>query len=249
MQARRTDPGARQRGKPGRRVEPAGRPGAGAGRSPSPAPGRQGPFRRRGPWLIIAGVVAALATAALIVTADRDGGGELAQRTAELEAQEADRNAAQVDDLTEVAVSVHGKLLPLMAELHEVMPVDGSPAATADPTALQEWRAVVDGARAEFGDPPSGSTEVNTTRAGLVLAVDLLGSVLLAYESALAAEGADHDRLAGLAADLRRNAVDTWAVAATQLDLLNIELYDRHVHLYLPLRPGEEVADPHGHQD
>jgi hypothetical protein len=193
-----------------------------------------------------------IVAAVLVVTAavaGRGGGGDsgVEQRTAELEAQEAARHATQVAELTEVATTVHGQLLSLMAELHEVLPVDGSPAATADATALAAWRAVVDGTRAEFGDPPSASTEVNTVRGGLVLAVDLLGSALLAYESALVADGTDRQRLEGLAIDLRRNAVDAWAVAATQLDLLNIDLDDRHVHLYLPVRPGEAVVDPHGH--
>lgn len=246
MQARRTDTGARQRGKPKRPAGPAGRRGTGAGRSPAPAPERHGLFRRRGPWLALAVVVAAVLVVTAVV-AGRDGDGDLAQRTAELEEQEAARQAVQVTELTEVATTVHGQLLVLMAELHEALPVDGSAAATADASALAAWRAVVDGARAEFGDPPSASTEVNSTRAGLVLAVDLLSSALLAYESALDAGGADRQRLEGLATDLRRSAVDAWAVAATQLDLLNIDLDDRHVHLYLPVRPGEAVVDPHGH--
>jgi hypothetical protein len=192
-------------------------------------------------------VVVAAVLVVTAVIAGRGGGGDVAQRTAELEEQEAARQATQVTELTEVATTVHGRLLALMAELHEVLPVNGSPAATVDATALAAWRAVVDGARAEFGDPPSASTEVNTTRAGLVLAIDLLSSALLTYEAALEADGADRQRLEGLATDLRRNAVDAWAVAATQLDLLNIDLYDRHVHLYLPIRPGEAVVDPHGH--
>jgi hypothetical protein len=192
-------------------------------------------------------VVAAVLVLAAMIAGRGGGGDDVAQRTAELEEQEAARHATQVTELTEVATTVHEQLLALMAELHEVLPVDGSPAATADATALAVWRAVVDGARAEFGDPPSASTEVNTTRAGLVLAIDLLSSALLTYEAALDADGADRWRLEGLATDLRRNAVDAWAVAATQLDLLNIDLHDRHVHLYLPIRPGEEVVDPHGH--
>jgi hypothetical protein len=245
VQARRPDTLARQRGKSRRHTEHAG-PGTGAGRSPSSAPERLGPLRHRGPWIVlVALVVGAIVLVAAL--AGRDGGGELEQRTAELEEQEAAREAEQVGELTDIAVTVHGELLPVLAELHDVLPVEGPPGEPATHADLDGWRVAVDGARTEFGDPPSASTEVNTARGGLVLAVDLLGSSLTAYESALADDAGERPRLEGLAADLRRNAVDAWSVAATQLDLLNIDAGNGHVHLYLPVRPGEDVADPLGH--
>ncbi len=245
MQARRPDTLARQRGKSRGKTEPAGR-GSGAGRTPHPAPERRWPLRHRGPWIVVTVLVAAVILAAAVLV-NRDGGSELEQRTAELEAQEAAREAEHVTQLTDTAVTVHDQLVPVMAELHAALPVDGAPAEPSTAAEVTEWQALVDGVRSEFGDPPSASTQVNTARGGLVLAVDLLSSALTAYESALAASDGESDRLEGLAGELRTNAVDAWAVAATQLDLLNIDAGHGHVHLYLPMRPGEDVEDPHGH--
>ncbi|TDD97274.1 hypothetical protein [Jiangella asiatica] len=170
----------------------------------------------------------------------------LAERVAELEAEEEARNAEVITQLTEQATAAHDALLPVMEGLHGVLPAEGPPSGSVAPAAdVAGWRSAVDDATATFGEPPSGSTEVNTARNGLVLAVDLLGSAVTAYESAAATpSGAQQDTLLTLASDLRTQAVGAWSVAATQLDVLNIDAGNGHVHINLPIRPGEEV-DPH----
>ncbi|RIQ22254.1 hypothetical protein DY240_14145 [Jiangella rhizosphaerae] len=180
-----------------------------------------------------------------MITGGDDGDDPVAERVAELEAQEAERQVELVGQLTEQTTTAHGTLLTVIEGLHSVVPAEGTAAVSpgADHAA---WHAAVDSARAAFGEPPSGSTEFNTTRNGLLLAVDLLGSSVTAYQSAEAAPaGAQQEALLGLASDLRDQAVAAWSVAATQLDVLNIDAGNGHVHITLPSRPGEEV-DPHG---
>jgi hypothetical protein len=173
-----------------------------------------------------------------------------ADRVAELQANEDARHASQVTELTELTVRVHADLLPVLAWWNDALPVDG--AATAQPVTIGDvgaQLAAVEQVVDAFGEPPSGSTDLNTARNGLLLSVELLGSGLLAFEAALDAEGESQVRLETLAADLRERAVDAWSVAATQLDLLNIDAGHGHVHIYLPLRPGDDVSDPHSHGD
>ncbi|TDD70052.1 hypothetical protein E1262_10805 [Jiangella aurantiaca] len=230
-----------------RRPSARGGRGTGAGRSPSPAPGQQTPPRRRGFWIAVAAVLAALniVLATLVLTG---GGGDddpIADRVAELEAQEDARHLELVGQLTEQTTTAHGTLLSVIEGLHGVVPAEGTAAVspTADPAA---WHAAVGSAVEAFGEPPSGSTEFNTARNGLLLAVDLLGSSVSAYDSAAVAEaGAQQDALLELSGRLRDQAVAAWSVAATQLDVLNIDAGNGHVHINLPSRPGEEV-DPHG---
>lgn len=221
--------------------------GTGAGRSSSPAPGQQDPPRRRGFWIAVAAVLATvnIVLAALVLTSGRDSGDPVADRVAELEAQEERRNVELVGQLTDQATAAHAGLLPVIEGLHTVVPSGGSPVVSpsVDPVS---WHTAVGAAIGTFGDPPSGSTEFNTARNGLLLATDLLGSAATAYESAVVAPaGPQQDELLELAGRLRDQAVAAWSVAATQLDVLNIEAGNGHAHITLPSRPGEEV-DPHG---
>ncbi|WP_116950316.1 hypothetical protein [Jiangella endophytica] len=193
--------------------------------------------------VVLAAVNIVLAT--LVLSGGRDDDDPVADRVAELEAQEEVRQVELVGQLTEQTTAAHAGLLNVIDGLHTVVPAGGqavvSPAV--DPTA---WHSAVGAAIGTFGDPPSGSTEFNTARNGLLLAIDLLGSAATAYESAVAAPaGPEQDRLLELAGRLRDQAVAAWSVAATQLDVLNIDVGNGHVHITLPSRPGEEV-DPHG---
>lgn len=220
-----------------------GRLRAGAGRPSVPASGQVRLPRRRGAWVL---VLALLAAAGVVVAASLVAGGKAGgpdpDRVAQLREQEERRFAAQVAELTELARSLHAALLPVLTGLHEVSPDDGAPLTSSDD--LRSWRAVIDDSVAKFGDPPSGSTATNMVREGLHLSVRLLGSALTAYESALAAEGDERQRLHKLAVDLRSQAVDAWSIAATQLDQLNTEVGNGHVHLYLSTNPD---AAHHGH--
>lgn len=227
-----------------RRPGTRGGRGTGAGRSPAPAPERATSLRHRGVWIAALTVV----TLGLVVAAAVVFGGTGDDRAAELQAQEEAREAEQIVELNDVAIAVQAELLPVLDGLNAVLPVDPSaPARPGSSEDVASWRSAVDGAVATFGDPPSASTGVNLARNGLLLSVELLGSAVTAYESSLAAAGAERTALENLAADLRMQAVDAWGVAATHLDVLNIDAGHGHVHIYLPARPGEEMEAPHGH--
>ncbi|MBB5791905.1 hypothetical protein [Jiangella mangrovi] len=229
-----------------RRPSARGGRGTGAGRSSSPAPGQQNPPRRRGFWIAVAVILAAVnIVLATLILSGGDDGDPVAGRVADLEAQEEARQVELVAELTQQTTAAHSGLLPVIEGLHTVVPSGGqavvSPAATP-----ASWHSAVGAAIGTFGDPPSGSTEFNTARNGLLLAIDLLGSATTAYESAVAAPaGPQQDELLELAGRLRDQAVAAWSVAATQLDVLNIDAGYGHAHITLPARPGEEV-DPHG---
>lgn len=192
---------------------------------------------------VLAAVNIVLAT--LVLTSGGDDGDSLDSRVADLEAQEDARHVELVAELTQQTTAAHSGLLPVIEGLHAVVPSGGTAAVspTATPAA---WHSAVGAAIGTYGDPPSGSTEFNTARNGLLLAIDLLGSAATAYEAAAAAPaGPQQEELLELAGRLRDQAVAAWSVAATQLDVLNIDAGYGHVHITLPSRPGEEV-DPHG---
>lgn len=168
-------------------------------------------------------------------------------RVAELEAAEAERAVENLTAAGELAQSAQERLLPVMDGLYEALPPkeegeDGGPAdggaAQPTPAELGEWRDVVDEVAADVEALPSGSSEHNIVRNGLVLSTRLLGDTLDVLELA---DGADGDaagssaRLHVVAGDLRSRAVDAWAVAAVQLDLQHIEADRGHLHAFLPL--------------
>ncbi len=246
MQAQRPANVANRRDE-SRRPSARGGRGTGAGRSSSPAPGQQTPPRRRGFWIAVAAVLAAanIVLATLVLTGGDDDSDPVADRVAELEAQEADRQLELVGQLTEQTTAAHAGLLSVIEGLHTVVPT-GEPAVVSPSVDPAAWHTAVGAAIGTYGDAPSGSTEFNTARNGLLLAIDLLGSAATAYESAVAAPaGPQQEELLELAGRLRDQAVAAWSVAATQLDVLNIDAGNGHVHITLPSRPGEEV-DPHG---
>ncbi|SDT39856.1 hypothetical protein [Jiangella sp. DSM 45060] len=182
---------------------------------------------------------------ATLVLSGGDDGDPVADRVAELEAQEEVRQVELIGQLTEQTTAAHAGLLNVIEGLHMVVP-SGGQGVVSPAVSPAAWHSAVGAAIGTFGDPPSGSTEFNTTRNGLLLAIDLLGSAATAYESAVAAPaGPEQERLLELAGRLRDQAVAAWSVAATQLDVLNIDAGNGHVHITLPTRPGEEV-DPHG---
>ncbi|MEU4383751.1 hypothetical protein [Promicromonospora sp. NPDC023805] len=162
-------------------------------------------------------------------------------RVAELEAAEAERAVENLSAAAELAVSAQERLLPVMDGLYETLPAEEAEegeSAAAKPTSaeLDEWRAVVDEVTAETQALPTGSSEHNIVRNGLMLSTRLLGNTLDVLELAAGAE--DQARLHDVAGDLRSRAVDAWAVAAVQLDLQHIEADRGHLHAFLPLHSG-----------
>ena len=221
-----------------------------------------------------AGVAAAVALVLVLVrpwepAASPPGGIEAdPARVAELEAVEAERAAENLTAAGDVAMSAMERLLPVMDGLHRALPADDelsaedeppaddspSPAEPAEPAELAEWREVVAEVSAEVEALPSGSSEHNILRNGLVLSTQLLENTLdvleLAGGTGTAGDSEDSERLRGIAGDLRGRAVDAWAVAAVQLDLQYVGAERGHLHAFLPLHSGMssegEPGLPHG---
>jgi hypothetical protein len=176
-------------------------------------------------------------------------------RVAQLEAAEAERAVENLSAAAELAVSAQERLLPVMDGLYETLrPGAASEDGVTPPTSaeLDEWRAVVDEVAAETEALPTGSSEHNIVRNGLMLSTRLLGDTLDVLELAAGADGGreaadDSARLYGVAGDLRTRAVDAWAVAAVQLDLQHIAADRGHLHAFLPLHSGMSAeGEAHG---
>lgn len=188
-------------------------------------------------------------------------------RVAELEAAEAERNVENLTAAAELAVSAQERLLPVMDGLYAALPAGDEPgdASAADastgepegerkpPTAaeLGQWRDIVADVTADVEALPSGSSEHNIVRNGLVLSTELLGDTLDVLELAGESGGSGaSERLFAVAGDLRTRAVDAWAVGAVQLDLQYIAADRGHLHAFLPLHSGMseegEAEVPHG---
>jgi hypothetical protein len=204
----------------------------------------------------VAGAVLAAAAVALVVlmvlrpwegeAPSADGFDVDPARVAELEAVEAERAVENLAAAAELAVSAQERLLPVMDGLYESLPAGGTSEDGATPPTsaeLDEWRAVVDEVAAEMEALPTGSSEHNIVRNGLLLSTRLLGDTLDVLELAEADDSADDAagdsaRLYDVAGDLRTRAVDAWAVAAVQLDLQHIAADRGHLHAFLPLHSG-----------
>lgn len=215
--------------------------------------GGSGPGRRR-TWLYPAaaiGVVVLLVAGLLILVAQRDTGvAPDPERIAELEEAEDDRHVEQVGDLIDVTQDTHDALLPVLEGLDAALPEDeGAEGEPADSDEVEEWAAAVDGLSEEFETAPSGATDHNVARNGLRTSVDLFGSAVGVYSTALEADEELRTELEEHAASLRTQAVRAWSVSATQLDALAIDTGHGHVHIYLPADPGSGAMQPDGHPE
>ncbi|NHC46243.1 hypothetical protein [Motilibacter aurantiacus] len=200
----------------------------------APTDDRAGPRRA---WLVAALVAAALVAVLVAVPLSRgDDEPSVQERVAELSAAEAQREAAQVDELTLLAGDIAGQLTPVAQGLLAQRSTGPTPADQ-----LEEWRQVAEQLAARFAAAPSGSSKANVARTALRTSVELYLSAVRAEQLARgddrAGEGLDR-----LAADLAAQASRSWGVAATQIDLLNVEQGNGHVHLSLT----EETSFDHG---
>lgn len=168
---------------------------------------------------------------------------------AELRAQEAQRDVAQIGDLTKQARRIHDELLPVLEGLEVTMPV-GSPAGppSLGPVATREqvagWQAVTARLVEEFAERPSAGTGVNIARSGLAASLHQLDLAVAGYAQAL--DAPDRDRWLLASGRQRDIGIMTWSVAATQLDLLSVEAGRGHVHVFLPSRPGQGALTSDG---
>ncbi|MFF8347922.1 hypothetical protein ACF049_12700 [Cellulosimicrobium funkei] len=204
------------------------------------------------PWRRVLLVVGALALVAVAVAAvvgltrggaAADDGGFAVDpaRVAELEAAEEERDAENLVASIDHARYLQTELVPVLHGLHAVLPVDGSSAVPADLADVAAWHATVDGLVAETEALASGSSEHNIVRNGMLTSLELVGDALDAVGLAASADPAAAPDLYALAGDLRTRAVETWGLAAVQLDLRSTAGGQGHVHVFLPVHPDDSL--------
>lgn len=196
----------------------------------------------------VAAIAVTVITGTVIVAGSDDTVGPDPDRVAELEQQESERDAAQVEELVALTEDTHDAVADVVRELDTALPTEGGPGPVADADTVGEWQDTLADVATDLEDPPSGSSEYNIAHTGLNGSVDLLISAVTAYDMAL--DGDDPDpELTELAGSLRTQAVNAWSVSATQLDLLAIDAGLGHVHLYLDSVATEDAMLPDGHPE
>ncbi|MGX7672605.1 hypothetical protein [Plantactinospora sp. DSM 117369] len=170
-----------------------------------------------------------------------------ADPVAQLRAEEARRDVAQIVDLTAQARQVQQSLVPVLDGLATAVPVGGAAAGPlAAPAEVTGWQTATGKAVDGFADPPSAGTGVNIARSGLAAAVRALDLAVDTYAAARAAPAANRPALLELAGRQRDIAVATWSTAATQLDVLNVDAGHGHAHVFLPAAPGQGALTADG---
>ncbi|MFD6950994.1 hypothetical protein A6A08_20560 [Nocardiopsis sp. TSRI0078] len=173
------------------------------------------------------------------------GGPEPATAAVTVQRPDADRVGA----LVEHTRTAHEELVPVVEAMEEFLPTDGShpPLEPTDPSVVHSWRTGVREAADRFGEPSGGDTVHEATQAGMASSVQLLSMSVEAYAGAALVEDEDlrMDTL-HIAMDLRDQAVHSWSVAATHLDLASVDSGHGHVHLYLPAPPDGGALRPDG---
>ncbi|WP_435736542.1 hypothetical protein V5D56_17445 [Cellulosimicrobium sp. PMB13] len=244
---------------------PADRGGAGR---PEPRPPARVRARRwlqgagpRGWALLVAGALAVVVVVVVLVVALTRGGGDEAPadgfavdpaRVAELEAAEAERDAENLTASIEHAHHLQTELVPVLHALHAALPVDGTAATPPSAEEVAAWRDTLDGLTSETGNLASGSSEHNIVRNGMLTSLELLGDTVDAVDLARSADAGTAPDLYALAGELRTRAVETWGLAAIQLDLRAVAADQGHVHVFLPVRPGDSLdggLDTHGGEE
>lgn len=186
----------------------------------------------------LAGLLLGRPVAAVTDTVERDP-------VAEMKAQDARRDSAQIESLTAQARRIHDGLLPILDGLAVTMPVGSSslgPVAT--PEQVTGWQTVTRRFVEEFVERPSAGTAVNIARSGLAASVQQLDLAVATYAQAL--DAPDRENWFKTSARQRDLGVVAWSVAATQLDVLNIDSGRGHVHIFLPSRPGQGALTSDG---
>ncbi|WP_173134343.1 hypothetical protein [Kibdelosporangium persicum] len=154
---------------------------------------------------------------------------------AEMKKQDAQRDHAQIGTLTDQARRIHDGLLPVL---------EGLNTTTATKEQVSGWKQITKGYVAEFAERPSAGTAVNIARSGLASSVQQLDLAVDTYAQALDAPG--KETWLQTAGRQRDAAIVTWSIAATQLDVLNIDSGRGHAHIFLPSKPGQGALTSDG---
>jgi len=212
---------------------------------PSADPG--GDSGRRVLWILA--VVVVLVVAVYGVWAwTNDPDRRIAQRTAELTAEEEQRDRAQISELTEQARTLVDDLSPMVAEMATALPPGEEPAEPVDADTVTAWQETAAEAAAVFDDPPSGATGTNVARSSFAVAIDAFSAAADTYALALDADGEQQTALLRQAAAQRDLAVRSWSIGATQLDQINVDAGFGHQHAYLS-GDGTEALTPDGSEE
>jgi hypothetical protein len=204
-----------------------------------------------GRWPAAAGMVTAFALGLAVafgIGALNSRPDQTEQQIAQLKQAEAERDLAQIASLTELARGSRDRLTPVLLGMAEAAPVAENAAAGPAPTAdaVRGWREVVSAEVTRHADAPSGGTAVNVARNGLRVAVQQLAAAVDGFEIAAGAAEEARGRFVALAGQQRTLALRTWSVAAIQLDVINIDAGNGHVHVQLPAGPGSGAIPPDG---
>lgn len=204
-------------------------------------------------WLTVSSVVVvgAAVAAVLFYYAGSGSPGPGSSPVTEQQASDEDGNAEQVEELVHHTRAAHEELVPVVEELDEVLPPDGSAPDTDAPATgdTDSWLETVREAAHHVDEVPSGQADFDITRTGLITAVDTLESAVVAYTSAQEAEDEQRPELLELAGNLRTQAVRGWSAAATQLDVVSTGADQGTVHLYLPAAPDSGALEPGGTEE
>ena len=159
---------------------------------------------------------------------------------ARLQKADAERDAQQIIELTDLAHRTGDELSPILTAIRQASDAGRPPEAAQ----VGQWQQTMRQLTERFADPPSGTTATNVARGGLRSAVEQAAIAVDTLALAAAADAAD-ERLA-LAARQAAVAVTTWSVAATQLDQINIDAGQGHRHVHLDTGGADGALTPDG---
>ncbi|MFD6755043.1 hypothetical protein [Micromonospora gifhornensis] len=202
-------------------------------------PARKGSARTR----LVAGIAAAaLATGLLggLIGYSVGRPSETEASIAQLQKADAERDAQQIIELTDLAHRTGDDLSPILTAIRQASDAGRPPEAAQ----VGQWQQTMRQLTERFADPPSGTTATNVARGGLRSAVEQAAIAVDTLALATADNTAD-ERLT-LAARQAAVAVTTWSVAATQLDQINIDAGQGHQHVHLDTGGADGALTPDG---
>ncbi|GIJ20590.1 hypothetical protein [Micromonospora lutea] len=163
------------------------------------------------------------------------------ESVAQIRQADAERDAQQIVELTEMAHRTGEELAPIIRGIR-----DAEAGRTPEQAQLDQWQQTMRRLTAQFADPPSGMTATNVARGGLRSAVDQATVAVDTVALALAKPTTGRTELMSLATRQATLAVTTWSVAATQLDQINVDAGQGHQHVHLDVGEVEGALGPDG---
>ncbi|HTJ33889.1 MAG TPA: hypothetical protein VL738_11715 [Dactylosporangium sp.] len=212
-------------------------------------PGRGSVRRAAPPRWIYPALAVALAAGALLGAVTFDPRSEAQKSIDAMQAADVQRDADQVIALTDQARRVRDLLGSTLDGLYTALPPGKSPGPLATPGQADGWKVATRQAVTEFASPPSAGTAVNVARGGLSAGARQLDLAVDTYAAALKAGDDQRPALLALASRQRDNAIASWSIGATELDLLNIDTGHGHQHVFLPSAPDQGAMTADGEHE